>query len=140
MKEKTVCIIPARGGSKRIPEKNLTPLGGKPLLAYTVEAALNAGCFTDVIVSSDHAGIMGIAKDCGAKADPRPESLSGDTVKAVEVVYEFMGRADHSGKWDNVAMCLPTCPFRTVQDVIDALSLFLQEKQKSILLLLSRQA
>ena len=105
-----VCIVPARGGSKRIPDKNIRPLNGKPLIAYTIEAVIDSGCFADVYVSSDEIKIMDIASEYGAKSDLRPEYLGGDTVKAVEVVHEFMQRPENRVKWGNVAMCLPTCP------------------------------
>lgn len=128
MQDGTVCLIPARGGSKRIPRKNIRLLNGKPLIAYTIEAAINSGCFEAVFVSSDDQEILCIAGEFGAKTDLRPEELSGDTVKAVEVVGEFLQRPHHGDKWDNVAMCLPTCPFRTTEDIRNAMELFWQER------------
>ena len=130
MTEKTVCIIPARGGSKRVPRKNIRPLSGKPLLAYTIEAAIDSDCFVDVYVSSDDSEILHVAEEFGAKTDQRPEELGGDTVKAVEVIYEFVHRPGWRNKWDNVAMCMPTTPFRTAEDVKNAMRLFLGEKEK----------
>lgn len=130
MTEKTVCIIPARGGSKRVPRKNIRPLSGKPLLAYTIEAAIDSDCFVDVYVSSDDSEILHFAEEFGAKTDQRPQELGGDTVKAVEVIYQFVQRPDWRNKWDNVAMCMPTTPFRTAEDVRNAMTLFLQEKEK----------
>jgi CMP-N-acetylneuraminic acid synthetase len=128
MQNETVCVIPARGGSKRIPKKNIRLLNNKPLIAYTIEAAINAGCFNDVFVSSDDPEILSIAENLGAKTDRRSEKLSGDTIKATEVVDEFLQRLHHSYGWSNVAMCLPTCPFRSTQDIKNAMELFFREK------------
>lgn len=120
----TVCIIPARGGSKRIPRKNLLLLNGKPLLTYTVEAVLKSQVFAEVYVSSDDPEILALAAACGARADARPQHLAGDSVKAVEIVSEFLSRPGHSHKYDVVGMCLPTCPLRVAEDVRAAMERF----------------
>ncbi len=127
MNERTVCLIPARGGSKRISGKNIRLLAGKPLIQYTLDATLNSVCFSDVIVSSDDNAILELAEFCGARVDKRPVELSGDLVKAVEVVDEFLNRPEHKEKWENVAMCMPTCPFRKTEDIIQAMDLFLRK-------------
>lgn len=124
MNEATVCIIPARGGSKRIPRKNIRLLNGKPLIAYTIEAAIESQCFKKVVVSSDDNEILTVSEKAGASIDLRPNALSGDNVKAVEVISDFLNRPHHQGRWGSVAMCLPTCPFRTVEDVQEAMTLF----------------
>ena len=128
MQNETVCVIPARGGSKRIPKKNIRLLNGKPLIAYTIEAAIKSGCFKDIFVSSDDREILAIAEKLGVKTDKRPEKLSGDKIKAVEVIDEFLQRLHHDGGFINVAMCLPTCPFRSTQDIKNAMALFFREK------------
>lgn len=125
----SVCIIPARGGSKRIPEKNIRLLHGKPLIVYTIEAVLQAGCFQDVYVSSEDKRILRIAETFGIKTDYRPSTLCGDNVKAVEVIKEFLERPKHFEKWQIVSMCLPTCPFRTSDDVTGAMKLFYKERE-----------
>ncbi len=127
MNEKTVCLIPARGGSKRIPGKNIRLLSGKPLIQYTIDAALSSKSFSDVVVSSDDSAILEIAEQCGAQIDRRPPSLSGDLVKAVEVIDEFLKRPQHMNRWGSVAMCMPTCPFRKREDIIQAMNLFRRE-------------
>lgn len=121
-----LCIIPARGGSKRIPRKNLLPLAGKPLLAYTLEAALKSGVFLDVVVSSDDHEILELAKSLGAVADQRPQELSGDTIRFVQVVEEYLLRPGMDRKYEAVAGMLPTCPFRTSEDVRSAFDIFAQ--------------
>lgn len=124
MKEKILCFIPARGGSKRIPRKNIRLLAGKPLIQYTIDAALASQCFSDVFVSSDDDAILEIAEQCGAKVDRRPFEFSGDHVKAVEVVNEFIKRSAHRNLWEHIAMCMPTCPFRKTEDIIQALEVY----------------
>lgn len=119
-----LCIIPARGGSKRIPRKNLLPLAGKPLLAYTIEAALKSGVFADVVLSSDDQEILELAKSLGAVADQRPEDLSGDTIRFVQVVEEYLLRPGMRQKYDVIAGMLPTCPFRTAEDIRSAFEIF----------------
>jgi len=118
-----VCLIPARGGSKRIPRKNLLPLGGKPLLAYTIDNARDSGCFDEIAVSSDDAEILALAERCGVRADRRPDHLSGDMTKFVEVLEEFLQR---ESRFDHFAGLLPTCPFRTAEDVRAAMELSLE--------------
>jgi CMP-N,N'-diacetyllegionaminic acid synthase len=130
----SLCIIPARGGSKRIPRKNLLPLGGKPLLAYSIDAALEAGTFTEVVVSSDDPEILHLAQSLGATPDQRPAALSGDTTRFVEVVEEYLQRPSVMGKFEAVAGVLPTCPFRTVDDIRAAMQLFWQQAHESFVI------
>jgi CMP-N-acetylneuraminic acid synthetase len=121
---RSVCIIPARGGSKRIPRKNILPLNGIPLISYTIRAALDAGVFTDVIVSTEDAEICELALKEGALVDNRPEHMAGDTVTKVQVVREFLGRPENLDKYDVVAALLPTCPFRTSKHLREAFEIF----------------
>lgn len=118
----SICIIPARGGSKRIPRKNILPLNGVPLLAYTIRAAKAANVFDKIIVSSEDREIMGLAIAEGVDIDGRPEHMAGDTVTKVQVVKEYLERTDE--KLDIVAALLPTCPFRAVEDVRKPYELF----------------
>ncbi len=127
MNKKTLCIIPARGGSKRIPRKNILPLAGKPLLAYTVSPALEADIFKDVVVSSEDDEILELAAALGAVADRRPSALCADTIRAVQVVEEYLLRDGVKEKYKNVANMLPTCPFRTVADIRSAYDLFTKQ-------------
>jgi CMP-N-acetylneuraminic acid synthetase len=129
MEETTLCFIPARGGSKRLPKKNKRMLNGKPLVSYTISAVLKPKCFTDVYVSSDDPEILRIAENYGAQIDHRPVDLCGDLITAVEVLYEFVLRPTHKNRWNFLAMCLPTCPFRTAADVKNAMEMFWQERE-----------
>lgn len=130
---KSVCIIPARGGSKRIPRKNILPLNGVPLIGYSIRAAIGSGVFTDVIVSTEDPEIKSIALQEGAKVDDRPAHLAGDTVTKVQVVKEFIERPASSG-YDIVAALLPTCPFRTAKHVEEAYRIFTANPQTPFLI------
>ena len=121
----TVCIIPARGGSKRIPGKNYRLLAGKPLISYVIEAAKSSRCFSDIVVSSDHDEILKIASNAGVSTDRRRAELAEDRVQAVEVIADYLARLD-KGKYDTVACMLPTCPFCTTEDVVRANQMFVE--------------
>ena len=94
MDAKTIAVIPARGGSKRIPRKNIKPFCGKPMIAYSIEAAIRAGIFDEIIVSTDDEEIADIAKTAGASVPfMRPKELSDDftaTGAVVEHVIKFL--------------------------------------------------
>lgn len=88
-----LCVIPARGDSKRIPRKNIKEFNGKPMIAYSIEAALESGCFERVIVSTDDEEIAEVAKSYGAEIPfMRPEELSNDYVGTLSVIK-------HAVKW-----------------------------------------
>lgn len=116
-----LCFIPARGGSKRLPRKNLALLAGKPLLAYTVEAAQNSGVFSQIVVSSDDPETLALATRLGATADQRPEELAGDRIPFVRALEEYLLREKIDA--EIVAGLQPTCPFRTSYDIRNAIAL-----------------
>jgi CMP-N-acetylneuraminic acid synthetase len=130
---KTVCLIPARGDSKRIRRKNLLPLCGKPLLSYTIEVALKADVFREVVVSSDEAEILDLADSLGVVPDRRPEHLSGDKIRFLEVVEEYLLRPEVRSKYANIACMLPTCPFRSLEDVREAYRIFVIKEKDPFL-------
>ncbi len=117
----TIALIPARAGSKRVPNKNIRPLNGRPLIAYTIDAAIASGCFSTIVVSTDDDRVAEIAREHGVEVDQRPTNLCGDTVRAVEVVDEYLRRTDAAKRFSSAAMLLPTCPFRTVEDIQNAM-------------------
>ena len=92
MEKKALCFIPARGGSKRTPRKNILPLDGKPLFAYTVEAAIKSEVFNKIVVSSDDEEILETSIKLGVSIDERPPQICLDTTRAVEVLHEFLSR------------------------------------------------
>jgi CMP-N-acetylneuraminic acid synthetase len=120
----SLCFIPARGGSRRLPRKNLLPLGGRPLIAHTIDAARKASIFARIVVSSDDEEILALAHQDGVEADRRPAALAGDRVRFVEVLEEFLTRPGAAGI-DHVAVLLPTCPFRTEHDILAAHAMLL---------------
>ena len=113
----------------RLPRKNLLPLEGRPLMAYTIEAARKAGIFARIVVSSDDEEILELAAREGVETDRRPAALGGDRVRFVEVLEEFLARAGDA--MDYVAVLLPTCPFRTEQDILAAYGMLLDASAPS---------
>lgn len=112
-----VAIIPARGGSKRIPQKNIKPLGGRPLLAYTLEAALESDVFSRVIVSTDDPAIAALAENLGAEAPfARAAQLADDYTPSSLVTLDAVERLALANDVQ-VAQLLPNCPLRTAEDV-----------------------
>jgi CMP-N-acetylneuraminic acid synthetase len=115
---KALAVIPARGGSKRLPRKNLKMLGDKPLVAHTLAAAQESGCFADILLSSDDDEILSQAAGYpDVHPLPRPERLSGDHVTALELVCEIIDSGCRSENYDVIALLLPTAPFRTAAHV-----------------------
>ncbi|MDE6611701.1 MAG: acylneuraminate cytidylyltransferase family protein [Muribaculaceae bacterium] len=121
-------ILPARGGSKGIPRKNIRSLGGRPLLAYTVEVALADAARTGgaVVLSTDDEEIAAAGRSLGLTVDyMRPASLGGDTVGSREVMLDVMDWADARGiDYDCVVLLQPTSPMRTLADLEGAEALY----------------
>ena len=115
-------VIPARGGSKGIPRKNIRPLGGRPLIAYTIdaaEAARNAaGGY--ILLSTDDREIADVARVCGLEVEyMRPAELGADTTGSREVILDAMDWADSRGiAYDCVVLLQPTSPLRIAEDIL----------------------
>jgi CMP-N-acetylneuraminic acid synthetase len=123
--DKPLCIIPARGGSKRFPRKNIALLSGKPLLVYAIEFALKSKVFDTVVVSSEDEEILEIASEFGAKASRRPEELAGDKVQVKTVCRYVLNKYSEKGKhFPEFAVLITTNPLRTAQDIVNAYDLF----------------
>ncbi len=118
-----IAVIPSRGNSKGIFRKNLHLVGGKPLLGYTVEAALASESFTQVIVSSESEEILAYASELGATPSKRGDHLSRDDVHAIHVVLDVI-RSGGFAPSTVVSMLLPTSPLRTEDDIAAALRAF----------------
>ena len=121
-------IIPARGGSKGIPRKNIKPLAGKPLLAYTVEAAAEAcrGDLSRIVLSTDDEEIAECGRSCGLTVDyMRPPHLGADTTSSRDVILDVMDWVDsrHIFDYDCVVLLQPTSPFRTGADILATIGL-----------------
>lgn len=127
---KAIAIIPARSGSKGLPDKNIKPLAGRPLMDYTIRAALASGLFDCVHVSTDSELYARTARESGADVPfLRNEELSGDTAGSWDVVRWVLAQYEKEGRsFDRVALLQPTSPLRTAEDLLAAQSLF-EEKQ-----------
>ncbi len=128
-KMKALAMITARGGSKRIPRKNIKSFNGKPIIAYSIEAALRSGAFEEVMVSTDDEEIASIAKEYGASVPfMRSEKTSNDFATTVDVIEEVIREYQVRGHEFDVAACIyPTAPFVTA----DRLSLAVKELSES---------
>lgn len=120
---KRLAIITARGGSKRIPRKNIKPFLGKPILAYSIEAAVASGLFDEVMVSTEDEEIAEIAKQYGAKVPfYRSEKTAGDFATTNDVLLEVIEEYEKRGQFFDVACCIyPTAPFVTAEKIKDAM-------------------
>lgn len=120
-------IIPARGGSKGIPHKNIKPLGGKPLICHTIDSARGAGArASHILVSTDDPAIAEVARAYGQPVPfMRPAELATDTSGSREVMLHAMDFADKEGlEYDCVVLLQPTSPLRTAADITGALALY----------------
>ena len=114
-----VALIPARVGSKRVPGKNIRPLGGHPLIAYSIASALESGVFARVIVSTDSPEIAEIARSYGAEVPfLRPAEFAGDTSPDIEWVDFTLNELDRLGEqYDCFSILRPTSPFRKKETI-----------------------
>jgi len=107
-----LCVIPARGGSKRIPKKNIKPFCGKPLIAYSIEKAKDSNLFEKIIVSTDSKEIAEIAKSYGAEVDIRPKELADDYVGSMKV-FDYI--VDKYKGYDYYCMLYATAPLLDIK-------------------------
>lgn len=123
---KNLAIIPARSGSKGIKNKNIIPLCGKPLMQYTISAALESGMFDEVMVSTDSEEYAGIARGCGAKVPfLRSRTNSQDKSNKWDAVAEVLdGYRKNGAEFDTFCVLQPTSPLRTAEDIISSYELF----------------
>lgn len=125
---KCLAIITARGGSKRIPKKNIKEFCGKPIIAYSIEAALQSGIFDEVMVSTDSEEIARIAKMYGASVPfMRSEKTSNDFATTNEVLTEVLDKYQEYGKYFDILACIyPTAPFVIPARLIEAYNLIIK--------------
>lgn len=131
-----IAIIPARGGSKGLPGKNVRPLNGKPLIAYAIEAALNSKHIDRIIISTDDEEIARIAVEYGAELPfMRPAELASDTSLAIDNYIYTIGRLEKEGRKaiDSFVVLQPTSPLRIAEDIDGAIELFEQNKADSVI-------
>lgn len=135
--KKRIGLIPARGGSKGIPHKNIYNINGKPLIAYTIEAGLEAkkqGYLDKVVVSTEDKEIAEIAVDYGAEVPfLRPAELAADTSKSVDCMIHAVQYFSGLGiAYDTMVLLQPTSPLRTADDIVEAIKLYEQEGVDSL--------
>lgn len=130
-----IAVITARGGSKRIPKKNIKDFYGKPIICYSIEAALNSGIFDEVMVSTDSREIAEIAKKAGAEVPFfRSEKTSGDFASTADVIMEVLENYKKIGRnFDTVCCIYPTAPFVTAEKLIKAICLLEERNAKKVL-------
>lgn len=113
-----IALIPARGGSKRIPRKNIKPFLGKPLIAYSIETALASGCFDHVIVSTDDEEVATVAKRYGASVPfMRPKQLADDFSPTLAVIQHAIAQLDQQYEFDAVCCIYATAPLLRPEDI-----------------------
>jgi pseudaminic acid cytidylyltransferase len=122
-----LAVIPARGGSKRIPRKNIKSFCGKPMIAWSIEAALQSGCFDEVIVSTDDAEIADVAKSWGARVPfMRPAALADDHATTIPVIRHAIEWLQQNGERPSEVCCIyATAPFVQVDDLQQGLNILL---------------
>lgn len=130
MSEKAIAIITARGGSKRIPKKNIKEFCGKPIIAYSIRAALDSGIFDEVMVSTDSEEIAEIARAYGAKVPfMRSAKTSDDFATTADVLMEVLERYQEMDRTFDVMSCIyPTAPFVTPQKLQSAYDTLTKEQ------------
>lgn len=116
--KRVIAIVPARGGSKGVPRKNIRIVDGKPLLAYTIEAAKRSGYFDEIAVSSDDSEILGIAAEWGASLLNRPPQLATDESPGIDPVLHAL---ELRAGYDYVVLLQPTSPLRSELDINGAI-------------------
>lgn len=129
--KKIIAIIPARGGSKRLPRKNVLPLNGKPLIAWSIDAALESKYVDKVIVSTDCHEIAKISTEYGASVPfMRPESIAGDTATTNSVILHALEQ--YSNEYDIAVILQPTSPLRIFSDIDNALEMLLSKNADGV--------
>lgn len=131
-----IAIIPARGGSKGLPGKNILPLCGKPMIAYTIEAAKQSKYIDHIIVSTDEQKIAEIALEYGAEVPfLRPDYLASDTAQAVDNYIYTVERL--SKEWnikiEEFVVLQPTSPLRIAEDIDGAIEMFIEKQADSVI-------
>jgi N-acylneuraminate cytidylyltransferase len=126
-----IAIIPARGGSKRIPKKNIIDFDGKPMIAWTIEAAKKSNMFTKILVSTDCEDIANVSRDFGAEVPFLRQSFADDNSPVSLATISALKDAEDYWKidFDCVAQLMPNCPLRNEKDIVSAVNIFKNENR-----------
>jgi CMP-N-acetylneuraminic acid synthetase len=135
LKPKILAIIPARGGSKGIPKKNIRPLAGKPLIEYTINAAKKSKFLDRIIVSTDERDIAAIAKENDVEVIIRPSAIAKDESPIIDTItHSIMTLKEKDGFLPNIVVLLqPTSPLRNTEDIDGAIQQFITGKFDSLI-------
>lgn len=133
-KQKILALIPARGGSKGIKDKNIIPLAGKPLIAYSIEAAKKSKYIDSIVVTTDSERIAEVAKRYGARVPfLRPDELAADTSKTIDAVLHAIRTLKSMGEnYDTLVLLQPTQPLRTTDDIDKAIELYYENVENGL--------
>jgi CMP-N,N'-diacetyllegionaminic acid synthase len=132
---KILALIPARGGSKRVPGKNIRPLGGKPLIAWSIDVVKGLPCICDILVSTDSPEIADVARDAGALVPwLRPPELATDTATSVDAALHALDWYEsENGKVEGLLLLQPTSPFRSRDTIERGIELFRRHGQRPVI-------
>lgn len=131
MTKRILSIIPARAGSKGLPQKNMIDLAGRPLIAWTIEASLNSKYITKTVVSSDSDEILKIAKEYGADIIKRPVDLATDTASSESVVAHALENIEE--EFNFVVLLQPTSPLRNTEDIDNSFEKLFRENVTALI-------
>jgi CMP-N,N'-diacetyllegionaminic acid synthase len=131
--QRVIAVVPARGGSKSIPGKNIKPLLGKPLLAWSIDVARQVSEIDRIIVSTDDLRIASVGESFGAEVYARPDQLATDEALIIDALKDLLRRLELEGeKLEWVVLLEPTCPLRTAEDLRACLKLVTQGDYDSV--------
>jgi len=132
---KKLAVIPARGGSTRLKDKNIYPLAGKPLIRWSTEAVLNSGCFDKVVISTDSDEIFEAVSDLSVERHSRPAADATVTSTALNAMLNLMEQQEE--KYDVFAYFLPTCPLISAEDISQGVGMLEAEGVDTVVSMLS---
>jgi len=124
-----LAIVPARGGSKRLPRKNVLELSGKPLIAYSIEAALKSKYIDKVVMTSDDEEILNISKQFGSDTIKRPDELASDTATSFDAIKHVL---ENVKEFDYIVLLQPTSPLRNEKHIDEAIKLLESKKADAV--------
>ncbi|MBF4521107.1 acylneuraminate cytidylyltransferase family protein [Acinetobacter towneri] len=130
LENKFLAIILARGGSKRLPRKNILPLAGKPMISWTIEAALKSPFINKVVVSSDDTEILEIAHHSGADVLKRPKALATDTASSFDAIEHVI---ENNSNFEYIVLLQPTSPLRTTKHIDEAITVLETKKADAVI-------
>ena len=129
IKKTFLAVIPARGGSKRLPRKNILDLNGKPLIVWSIEAGLDSSYIDKVVVTSDDDEILTISKKYGAVTINRPDELASDTSTTFDAIKHAI---ENCSKYDYIVLLQPTSPLRNEKHLDEAVELLESKKSNAV--------